>query len=293
MFKTPLFGSTTVLQDHSILQIAGHPPGCGPMFVFYHGVQQLHKCLTMQLWKQSKNNKIKIIVYISHFLGEVLFTLSISFQFLSLKVLLNIWKPGKQSMDLTDRWAPCQAVPWRAQLHTWGSTALPTGTQTLWEGQPSTTSSTTPAGTECPAWTAFPLHLPTASTEDGFFHISEWQMSKALKSLAHLWEIRVPHHMAWRQFPFYEKGPWSPVPPSKRSLRSSPKHNQSLFPCFNPERPSTTSHPWQRFIPTGHTESGFNNCSSLRRCNGGSEIKPPPQMSLGHESLAMFIPCLC
>lgn len=74
--KSLYLGALQCLQDHSILEIAGHLPGCGAMFMFYHGgVQQLHKCLSMQLWKQSKNNKIKIIVNISNFLHEELFTL--------------------------------------------------------------------------------------------------------------------------------------------------------------------------------------------------------------------------
>ena len=65
------------LQDHSILEIAGHlqqVPGCDLVFVFYHGVQQWDKCFTMQLWKQSKNSKIKTTVYIPHFICDVLFT---------------------------------------------------------------------------------------------------------------------------------------------------------------------------------------------------------------------------
>lgn len=56
----PLYlGALQCLKDRSIPEIVGHLPGCGPMFVFYHRVQQLHKCLTMQLWKRSKTIKLK------------------------------------------------------------------------------------------------------------------------------------------------------------------------------------------------------------------------------------------
>lgn len=82
--------------------------------------------------------------------------------------------------------------------------------------------------------TAFALHSPLllhtalsyrSSTENAFSYIRRWQLCKAFPWS--LWEIRVPHHTAQGQSPFYEKGPWSPVPPSKRSLRSSPKYNHS------------------------------------------------------------------
>lgn len=119
--------------------------------------------------------------------------------------------------------------------------------------------------------------------------------SLPLKSPACLWEIHVLHHTAWRQVPFYEKGPWSPVPLSKTSLRSSPKYHHSVFVCFNPDCPQHHILDKACFIPplTFHKESGFNNWGSLKRCNGGSQIKPPPQMSLQYESLAMFISCFC
>lgn len=128
----PLYwGALQCLQDQSILEIAGHLPGCGPMFMFYHGVQQLHKCLTMQLWKQSKNNKIKIIVYISHFLCEaVIYSLNL----FSISIAKDTFEHLKTRKPKHWSYRQLSSIPGslhgRAQLHSWGSTAFSRSTQT-------------------------------------------------------------------------------------------------------------------------------------------------------------------
>lgn len=81
-----------------------------------------------------------------------------------------------------------------------------------------------------------------------------------------------PSYMSGDNFLSARKGHEAQYCPSKRSLRSSPKFNHSIFVCFNPERLSTTPHPSQSLgalfpLLTFHEESGFN-WGSLKRCNG-------------------------
>lgn len=107
----------------------------------------------------------------------------------------------------------------RTQLHTWGSTTFSNSTQAPRRRCSSAPHVTTPASTVS---VQHQNSLPSAfsygsSMENGFFYISRWQLCKAFPWS--LWHdsgrsvFSIIHD--WRQFPFYKKGPWSPVPPFK------------------------------------------------------------------------------
>lgn len=150
--------------------------------------------------------------------------------------------------------------------HTWASPGSSSSTRHPVGGAASTTRCY-----PCKHWvpssrTAFPLWLPTqhsatepARRREAFTLVGATVQSLSLESLAHLWEIHVPHHTAQRQLPFCEKGPWSPAPPSQRSLRSSPKYNHSIFAWFNPERLSKHHILGKAcLIPTIHNPGGVS-----------------------------------
>lgn len=130
-----------------------------------------------------------------------------------------------------------------------------------------------------------PLHStqPWISTRNSLCYVSRWNWAQPSPEVTgtSLGDLCSPSH-SLRQSPVFEKGPWSPVPPSKRSLPSSPEYNHSIFVCFNSDCPQHHILDKACFIPllTFHKEPGSNNWGSLKRCNGGSQTKPPPQMSL-------------
>lgn len=146
---------------------------------------------------------------------------------------------------------------------------------------------------------AFPLHRPTtlghrSSTRSSCFNLSSGNCAEPF--------LEVSKRSV---FPIIQPG--DNLPSMRKGHEGQyPLQREALDPLLNRITPylyvltlwtvhNITSLTKTASLPlfTFHKESGFNDWGSLKGCNGGSQIKPAPQMSLEYESLAMFISRFC
>lgn len=193
-------------------------------------------------------------------------------------------------MDLTDTWAPSQAVTME------GPSPLQEHPDIPREVQLSTTCCH-----PCRYWvsstrTAFPVQLHTSSMENGCFYLSRWQLCKASpSSLWHIFGRSVfPIIQPGDNFLSIRKGHEAQYPLQRETL--DPLLNIIIFSCTNPERLSTTPHPWQRLLHSHRSQFTRSQDSTTGALWRGVMVAHRSNLHLRchySESLAMFISRFC